>query len=531
MAAHEHQRGTSGPSVGSAVILVEKAALLAGEVLHRALLGRSRCAALAGPLVAASCVLPVDLRRTPAEGGDEQPPIATNADIRLLDTDPLHDGTAEAALVLHHGSVWAGPSSDGRRLAQYSLDGSSLGARTFSIAADQGGAHTNSNSTPPPYQTFGAPNCIINTAACGPDNEGSAVFLAGVNWPPGPRAENFAGADWLVAGASRADGGVRYLYMGQDGGDDVIAFAPVELSAVLDDVDGASNALGLATVAVVGERLYLGLPATGAKRPRLLALLHPPPDPEQVFEARATGTCDPAIDDVCDLQLDQVPLLAETSSVAGIDAVVRYEGRTYLADAAVVLQADSTTPTAGELWTDATSNDARLSESQLVSATGPSVQTRDKGTPGLINVGTGLVMLKNTQDGARVFVCQRDDSAPTFQCGAWHEATLPSEFVASVDPLDPNNGGRISALALVRGVLLLALDNSTGALFAACPLIAGVINDTPQLVTFDLLGDPGLGNPSLTRVIGAVDVGDAAFVLLGDGTTPGELFRIAIGGP
>ena len=386
-----------------------------------------------------------------------------------------------------------------------------MGTRSFAIAADVTGDHRSTNSSGAPFSSFGQAGCAADSIDCGPDNEGGAVLLAGVR---------FAGQEWLVAGGGNVDGNVRSVYLGRDespaSASDVIAFAPVDLAEVLDD-----NVHGLSTVAVVEERLYLGMTAHGSKRPRLLALLRPPVDLQTGLDAARADTCDAIAGDLCDMKLERIGG-AQASAVAGVDVVAGFGGRTYVANPGAFIRAETLTPAAADVagvWDETEPGASIFREAAVVSSTPSAVPLREKGIPALVVVGEALIAVKNAQQRPSAFVClpviDVDGEPSACDSASWRELPLPTQ-----------SGDRVSAVVVVDGdALLLAIDREGGAVFLR----------SDDLLTFVVVGEPGLGDQTADRVLGAVSVvdvdGPAVFVLLGDAVVAPRLLRIAFPAP
>lgn len=417
---------------------------------------------LAALVAASACVYEVDLRTPPAlrprrlagEVGvlDESPavviqpkrprdPPAGHADI--VQTDPLGDGSATSWLFRMGDEVWLGPSADGATVARFDLDGVPLPPLGFSIAADDVAPGRSRNRSGAPFASFGAPGCVQNTTACGPDNEDGAVIMG---------AAVVQGREVVVAAGGRSNGDLGHVYVGARDGD-VVRFSYVDLSTTLD-----AQTLGVSSISNVDDRLVLGLPDRGRERPRLVELLRV--DPTTGVDARETPTCDPADGDVCDLAASQLPgfdappaTLSSVDAIVGTDRVV--DGvphhETWVAGPDGLARCDGPIVSATaqpSAWTDAApSSTEYVGAAPVRSDAHSTTPLRDRAVPGVAIVDDVVLFGSNTEGGAQLWRCAAADCAGD----AWSAVPLPEA------------ADRVALVLDAPGLVVVGLEAADGA--------------------------------------------------------------------
>ncbi|MFH1177255.1 MAG: hypothetical protein V1750_07595, partial [Acidobacteriota bacterium] len=270
------------------------------------------------------------------------PAISSPVAVRLreeavtLVSDPLADASTFAFVFTYGGYLYLGPRADGTGAVRLALPVTGSGAAeevSFVFTPDTTGNPTR-NLAAPPLVSIGGTGCAPDTNACGPDNEdGRGLFAAG----------QLAGSEWLVIGGGRSLGDLNYIYMTSDLGP-AATFSYVDLSAVL----GAATR-GISALHVHQERLYLGFPDTGGKRPYLVAVLVAPVAPglDAISDAQAMS-----------LAADKMPGVGLSAPVSLIDSIADFNDRLYLANNGGWVRSTTSAPqpftTAAADWQDCT---------------------------------------------------------------------------------------------------------------------------------------------------------------------------------
>ncbi len=383
-------------------------------VWRRPLRPRSAARVSGGLLVAAlvsstlACRQEIDLRsrtrlRAPPAG---TLPTVTAPRFEVLDDDAFSDGARSGTLFFHDGTLWLGPSADGRRALRYDPVGDVLGDVKFSITGDLG---SGSNASGSPYPSFGTEGCHPNTDACGPDNETGPVLL---------NSAVIDGAETLIAVGGKAGGGLHDLYVGSLV-NDVASFSFFDLGAAI-----GSQAKGVSFAQPHGGHLALGLRDHGAHAPHIVDLVH----------VRPGGVAGPG--DIDDLHGNGI------GGGRAIDSIRAVGDVAYAATGAVIARSDRGLDDPG--WVDATP--AGFGDAESLDVDGASAQPlRDRAVPAFATLDDVVAFGRNTVGGPQLWTC------PRLSCGAgdWSMVSLPGE--------------RVSSLVGTGATMVLTVDDAAGA--------------------------------------------------------------------
>jgi hypothetical protein len=442
---------------------------------------------------------------------------ATVREAVVLAADPLGDGSPFAFVVAHAGKVYVGPNRDGSGMVRLDPDGTAAEPVSLSFERDVTGGNV-SAGTVTPYASIGHTGCAGTRAdPCGPDREDGRGLLASFT---------LGGEEWLLLGGARSDGDLDYVYATRDAGTAPV-FSYVDLSGFLGD-----NTRGLSAAAVVADRLYLGFPDNGSKRPYGVALPALP----------AGAGLDATAADAIRLQLsDAYAALpgADLQAIAMVDTVAAFRGRAlFLNDVGCLVSTTShpegpadlgdCSPAIGPSY-DPTRSLAPTRQYDL----GP----RDRAWPQAAEWSGRLYAIRNTYDGPQLWVCDPAGGADPDACdpGDWSPiaadgtgtllgaatadaATLlvatPSHLWIGLD--DPVRGVQLYRTA--------AADPRTPADFSG---FGGCAAGTAGCAG---VGGDGLGAPAATRILDGKALSfpgrTGLYLTVGDGAAPARLVRL-----
>jgi len=444
-------------------------------------------------------------------------------EIALVADDPFRDGTAVLLLQGWRGSVLAGPSRDGRRLARLDPAGGAppeelgLAAGVDAGPTPAAGPWRGSATAP----TLGAAGCSPASATCGPDGEEGVALLA---------AGALGGAERLFAAG--LGGGGRYLY-GAEAWDSPMALAWLDLRAI-----PATGALAaLAAVPGSPDRLYLARQGGG---PALVAL--------QAWPGSVGLDARPG-SDLVDLGLDATPEVMGT----GVSTLADRPAGPCAAGGGGILCATRHAPRPfGEApgdWAPATPSAAAWSARLPVLAPpGGRLLPRDRPVAAMASFGSCgagpcLFAARNVQGTSPPVVAQlwRCDPAADGSCPpqAWRLVAPEGTGDALLTQLGEPTNEAASLLVATSRWLYLGFDNGArGVQLWRAPLAPSAAADfrgrggcTAGTPGCEPLGGPGLGDPArLTRILDAraMEVGGAAelWLVAGDGAGAARIFRV-----
>ncbi|HET8541784.1 MAG TPA: hypothetical protein VFL83_18045 [Anaeromyxobacter sp.] len=240
---------------------------------------------------------------------------ATSGVVRVAEatqvaSDPFGDGTAFSFVFGYRGHVYLGPSRSGTGAVRCDPDGSGCTSLAFSFHQDAG--PTPSRNPYPPYVTLGSTECqdpalVPPRATCGPDDEdGRGIFDAFA----------IAGREWLVAMGARKKSDLHYAYMSDEEASP-LRFSYVDLRSVLPPTSGVEN---VASMNVLGDRLYVGLHVDATSAPHVVVVKRTPSPPG----------LDAAGGDAAVLNLDGTALSGRGNAISQVESIAALNGRVYL---------------------------------------------------------------------------------------------------------------------------------------------------------------------------------------------------------
>jgi hypothetical protein len=313
-----------------------------------------------------------------------------------------------------------------------------------------------------------------------------------------------------------------------------LGFSYVDLYTALPQTSGVT---GVASMAVLNDRLYVGLQVVDADRPRIAVLTRTPAPPGL--------DCTPS--DAFATTLQQTSMAETGAGLSQVDAMAGFEGRLFVANRKAVLvsktglpagaadastEFDDCTPPAAGGW-EATSIGKYPVKTDLTPA--------DKGVSGLAAWAGRLYLGRNTRQPPPpvtdpavpelwVFTPRHDPSTGAFL------GCLPSDWLRIATNFGDPGSSTLTALFASASHLYVGYDNASGAaLFrtsAAAP--AGEADFTGHLsctAPCTPLGGAGFGDPTNTRVLDAraIPFGavDEVWAVLGSGASPARVFRIS----
>jgi IPT/TIG domain-containing protein len=460
--------------------------------------------------------------------------------VKILE-DPFGDGAPFSFVLGWGGRLLLAPSRDGSGALSCLPDGTGCASLGFLFSRDVTGSDTSpdlltslaENTVCPTAITLGSaftcdPASPQTTACgCGPDYESGRGLLD--VFTMGQEA-----SEWLVAmGRTEKAGQLNYLYMTRDAASP-LGFSYVDLYTAMPQTSGVT---GVASMALLNDRLYLGLQVANTDRPRIAVLTRTPAPPGL--------DCTPT--DAFATTLLQTSMSETGTGLSQVDAMAGFEGRLFVANRKAVLvsktgfptgandattQFDDCTPPAAGGW-EATGILKYSGKTDLTPA--------DRGVAALAAWGGRLYLGRNTHpppppvtDPAVpelwVFTPRHDPSTGELL------GCLPADWQRiATNFADPGNS-RLTALFASASHLYVGYDNASGAaLFrTAAGVPAGEADFEGQFACTapcTPLGGPGLGDPANTRLLDAraIPFGavDEVWAVLGSGSSATRVFRIS----
>jgi hypothetical protein len=443
--------------------------------------------------------------------------------VQHLLSDPFGDGTAFAFVFKYSGRIYLGPNKDGTGAVRVNADGSAATTISFSFAADTSGGNVSQNTATAPYTGIGFAGCAANTHQCGPDNEdGRGIFAAG----------SINGAEWLVMAGARTAGDLDYVYMTADT-DSKLDMRYVDLAPEM-----GPQTRGSSSMHVLGNRVYLGFPDTGGKRPYLVALKVTPGAPG--LDVSTTAEAE-------NLGAHKMPKLGSSAAMSMIDSIADLNNRVYLFNNGGCMRATVAQPASYETkpsdWADCTPSNPKYSAKTAVTTSKvQGIEPADK-TFSQVAVFKGrLYAGRNTTGGPQLWACDPTTSGDNGQCepGDWELVAANTKGDAALTQLDNVSNAKITLVASTPAHLYVGFDNAQGAVLfrtaATAPAVAadfaGESGCTASAHPANCagIGGNGLGQASNTRLFHAVAASftGASYLYLtaGSGSGPVRVYRI-----
>jgi hypothetical protein len=479
---------------------------------------------------------PLDANPDDTNTGDTNTDADTTP-VPPLFSDPFGDGTAFAHVFVYRDRIYLGPRENGRGAVRLASDGMSLEAVDFAFAQDvnPAGGSTSSNISMPPYPSVGATGCMADTSDCGPDNEDGRGMFAPVT---------LGGEERLFLGGARSLGDLDYVYTTVDA-DVVLDMAYIDLTTVT-----GPQTRGFSAVGSVADRVFLGLPDTGGRRPYLVMLTSTPAGPPGM-DARQNGldiACDPSLHDACHMAAELMPGIGRSGSppnaadTVSIDFVVGFHDRVYIGNNGGLVRSTTPSPldylTHPEHWESVTPTAAEYSAASSITSDKTSdLEPRDRAWVGLAEHGARLYFARNTTAGPQLWAC--DPTVISSPAPATVGDCDPGDFSLVLgDGGNPNNS-HLAMIGSSGSYLIFGFDNGVDGL-----IIYRTANPAPTSIAdfegqgactagtagCEGLGGNGLGSPmDNTRIFSSaiVSVSGEEFLYLasGDGVNPVRVYR------
>lgn len=437
--------------------------------------------------------------------------------------DPFGDGTSFSFVFEYAGKIYLGPNAAGTGAVRVNPDGSDPTPIAFSFAADVTG-NASQNQGTAPYTSIGRAGCAANTLACGPDNEdGRGLFAAG----------NIGGSEWLVVGGARTAGDLDYVYMTSDT-DTTLSFRYVDLSTRM-----GPQTKGFSSMRVVGNRVYLGFPDTGGKRPYLIALKETPSAPGLDVSTDAEAE---------NLAAHLMPNIGNSAATAMIDAMIDFNDRVYLFNNGGCVRATVAQPASYELkptdWVDCTPSAAAYSSKTAITTNKVrGIEPADKAFPQLAIHEGRLYAGRNTTAGPQLWVCDPAPTGNNVQCDPddWMLVAPNTQGDAALTQFNRATNAKLTLLVATPTALYVGFDNVQGIVLlrstTATPTTGGDFsgegdcNASAHATSCAGIGGFGLGDASNSRIFDAMaaSFGGTSYLYLtaGSGVGPVEVFRVA----
>jgi hypothetical protein len=451
--------------------------------------------------------------------------------------DPFGDGSTSSFLFVYADKLYLGPNDSGTGAVRANGDGSSPQSISFDFFQDTNAAGgSTSDNTSTPYASIGSAACTGgNAPECGPDNEdGRGLFASGL----------VASDEWLVIGGSRSGGNLDYVYMTEDV-DTALNFKYVDISTNMGGQTKGFSALG-----IVSDRLYLGFPDSGGKRPYLVSILNAPDVAATGLDAIQNGNggtaCDPAVHDSCYLDAVSMPDIGKDGgNPAGsiiIDFFGSYNGLVYLGNNGGLVRSTNSLPLdygnhPGD-WTAITPSAAAYSaKTSLATSKVSEIHPKDRAWPQFA-VHNGLIYLaRNTTDGPQLWRCDPTTQnmpapATAADCDSddWTLIATNGTGDTALSQFDNPNNSHISVLVANGDYLYVGYDNavegvvvfrSNAMMISASSEFEGDAGCTPPCAG---IGGDGFGTPG-TNVAFFDGATDFLYVMVGDGVEPASVYR------
>lgn len=467
------------------------------------------------------------------DGRPVQVTVSAATDVReaaLLAADPFGDGTPFAFVTGYGGDLVLGPSRRGTGLVRMASGGSAASPLSFSFDRD-GTGNVSANKAIPPYRSIGYQGCALDVVdGCGPDDEDGRGLLSSFT---------FAGSEWLLLAGSRSGGDLDYVYVTRESGPS-LAFSYVDLSLLL-----GANTRGTSAAQAVGDRVYLGFPDNGGRRPYGLAIVQLP---------AAAGWGGGGVDAVVgtnaiDLQLDEafarlVPS-AKFSSIAIIDAIGDLGGRPYFLNDIGCVRATVPAPVVWSDFANCSPSAATYVRAQSLAPTRQhDLEPWEKAWPQVAVWNGRLYAIRNLVDptagrAPQLWSCDPAGGVDPEGCdpGDW---TLVAADAANLTRFGNAAATAATLLVATPSHLYIGFDDASGGVrlyrtSAGVPLAAADFTGSGGCSAADPacpgIGGNGLGDPlANTRILDAkaIPLGGSTpvYLTVGNGTGALRMFRL-----
>ncbi len=462
--------------------------------------------------------------------------------------DPMGDGTPFSFVFGYAGSVFLGPSGDGRGLVRCVADGTGCASLALHFRRDVTGlvasppTVTSVHQNPcPEYATIGSARPVGSPAWCDPDNPATTACFCGPHYESGRGLfESFwiGGDEWLVAMGRSKKRDLRYLYMTSD-----VAsphdFSYVDVTASIPDQQVAVE--DVVSMAVLDDRLYVGLQVdgdTGAERPRMIVVARTPVPPgldATPGDTRATTFGNTPMSEGA---------AALPARISQVDALLGFEGRLFVANRRAVLASRSGLPDlsadAATQFDDCTPLDPAAPGAGW-EATGIAYYAEkvdltpaQRGVAGLVAWKGRLYLARNTRSGVPelwVFTPRRDTMGAFLGC-----APDRSDWRLVATNFGDAGNAKITALFASASNLYVGFDDASGTkLFRTSAVAPGAEADFRGrrgcTAPCEPVGGAGFGDPANIRFFDAraIRFGDVdqVWATLGDGTSAVRVYRVS----
>jgi hypothetical protein len=385
--------------------------------------------------------------------------------------DPMNETTTEfCMLTKYRGRVYVGPADSDNAVFRIKPDGSDPEIVSF---------------------VFDTGSVISHTLDPGPDGEDGIDYICG---------GNIGGEEHLFVGPSKSGGNLDYIYSTKETGT-TLHFDAIDLSG--GSVLGAQTK-GMSAMSVFNDRLYVGFPDTGGKRPYLLML-------KNIVQNPVEDT------DVFNLRAEKMPRIGvngdfgkkNTAGTVGIDSFGVYSNRLYLTcgghnsideDGGIIRSTTATpesydaspgdwedvTPTGDAFWYNDPSFDRFSMELPAVNKLIPS----DKAFPAMAVFNGVLYVARNTKDFSNRPQLWKFDGS------SW---TLVAENGSGVTSMGYADNSALSLLVASGDRLYMGFDNSNSGL-QVWRSLEGVTD--PQFESdFEPVTLDGFGDPAFNQLI------------------------------
>lgn len=382
--------------------------------------------------------------------------------VTFLTDDPFGDGASFSFVFSYLEQIWFGPNGNGTGAAHMPPGGTTTTQVTFSFEKDVQGDNIHQNSCEPctTYTAIGSVTCQKNTPLCGPDNEdGRGLFASG----------RIVEDNWLVlAGAFKdaaADNEMHYVYVTRDS-KEVLGFSYIDLSEVL-----GAHTLGCSAMHIFKDRIYLGFPDSGGKRPYLTSIMRLP-TASPGMDARGNGdrdeACDPDSHDACTLMAHELPGIGASADTAMIDSIADFNERLYIANNGGIVRSTLSEPLDAhnhpDHWKEITPSDAAYgSLSSITTSKTADIEPADKAVPGMVSFQDKFFFARNTVSGPQLWSCEPSGTGSETDCDSddWRLVAPNARNNTSLTQFNNTHNVRISLLQADEQNLYVGFDNET----------------------------------------------------------------------